>query len=897
MAQLKDIRMDPLNGYLDTRSQSGTIDQAGFRLIMNMDGRESASYCRLGGWRKLGYDQECFLNQDLHDQMLCGQVYSLPQSYEVSGSTRFLGLAYGGCTTTIVPAYAQTTSLGEYCGYAEDSGFPTFTVTDIPFIGDQFIGFPYYEGPSPCTNSTNKVTWTLTMRSNAASWTAEKLSATVVWWSDAYGGEGTQTVEVPDASPVIQTIPLEFCIPSDAVNVRVISSIGIVHVALANTEVECDAAPVECDCTTGEPYHYRLSTYELNIRREFAENIIVECDGEGTPVYSTTPGSNVDYCKDIFLLGRQCREAITLLHSFRSVSGRRRLIAGTMSRLYVNNETGGNWRILADGLGGSCHDPSDCTCSPKRFTSAQLGNTVIFCNGIDPVLVWQSDEAPNGCYGWSADYLMDLLALNISTAEVCGVYQGFLFIGDVTADGERIPSRLHWCDYNNPLHWAPGFESLAGFHDFGQGETILVVKPIGGKIRIYTDRAIYDGTIVADDRLFSFQEVYRGERIPVYRHGFVNGGDFHMFMGEDTIYIMSEYDREPTPFEWCHLASGAVFRGLPSSWITAIDELDAFPPINDRNCNNIVGGWDGLNEAAWFSWPTGDDQCPSQSLILWPKRRKASLVDHGFTAFVTHQPDQDLQVRDFLASYGLCDPATGRLEKESVFCSEDYTPVNYPYLRNATEDPDLPMEPDSFFAQLCNICIEDICQTCDVPSTFIMACAEGQNLVEFTRDSYVREVYIEGESGPCVIPDPPPLPVIPTPGPDPDPEPDPEYVAPIYDPENEAGDPTASEPCELFEQVMYSNYVYGLIPGVDPNSEIPQAWAQCHEALLLSEVQQTWPHATRIGSFKWVYVATPANRRSANAKVGAGDCDSASGLNDVTVFFGGYVTLAAVFCV
>jgi hypothetical protein len=186
-----------------------------------------------------------------------------------------------------------------------------------------------------------------------------------------------------------------------------------------------------------------------------------------------------------------------------------------------------------------------------------------------------------------------------------------------------------------------------------------------------------------------------------------------------------------------------------------------------------------------------------------------------------------------------------------------------------------------------------------------MACAEGKNIVEFTPDAYVREVYIEQSSTPCVLPPEPPLPppppappppIIPDPEPEPDPEPDPEYPYPDWDAENVGGDPVADGPCEGFQFVMASNYVYGILPDVDPNSVIPTSWIDCHKQLLESEVLGTFgASAVRNGPYKWVAVSTPALKRSANVKIGAGDCDALSGLNDSPTF-GTYVTLAAPYC-
>jgi hypothetical protein len=608
--QPRDQRLDPLNGYMDTRSPAGTRDPSVFRLVVNMDGSEAISYCRLGGWRRLSYQDSCYLNQDLHDQMLCGQTYSLNDSYTVEGYTVFLGTTYGSCQATTVPGYTLVQGVGDYCGYAPYAPFPQQQVIGSPFICNQFIGWPYYTAPTPLTNGTGKNTWEVEARTNPSSWENGKLLVTLSWWSDSYG-PGEETQEIPNQSPDILTHVFEFCIPQDAVNVQVALSFGDILDGPTDTTVECEPAPTEWPCVTEGPDFYRLSTYSLCTAEEIPGYTQITCDGTANPIYQDFPKEQIDYCRGMFLLGRQCREAITLLYSFKSRSGSRRLIAGTMSRLYVNNERGGNWRILADNLGGACHKDEDCECSPKRCTVAQLGDIVIFTNGIDPVLVWTHDEGPEGCFNWSADYLPDLLALNITTARVCGAYQGFLFIGDVTADNERLSSRLHWCDFNNPLHWAPGGESLAGFQDFGRGETILSIQPIGGKIRVYTDKAVYDGIIVADSRLFSFQEVYRGDRVPIFRHSLVNTGEAHYFLGENAVFRMAEYDREPTPFDWMNLSAGPSMLGWTTDSLRGCRALPVTLQSTRRTVSTSSAGSTRSTTRSGSRGPPGTTSAPT----------------------------------------------------------------------------------------------------------------------------------------------------------------------------------------------------------------------------------------------------------------------------------------------
>lgn len=459
------------------------------------------------------------------------------------------------------------------------------------------------------------------------------------------------------------------------------------------------------------------------------------------PVYSTLPAVTEIYCgSTVYTLGRQCKEAITLLHSFQNANKKRKLIAATKSRIYVSDESGGNWRLIADGLGGACHTATDCTCSPIKFSAATLGQTILFANGVDYILSWEFETGPDGCSSWSAEYVQDLLALNVDSAEIVQTWNGFAFLAGVRADGEYLPGRLYWSDYNDALSWSPGGESLAGFHDFGAGERILRVEPIGGRLRVYTSQAIYDLTTSAnEDLVFNVQEIYRGPHVPIYRWSLVNTGSAHVYMSESRVFVLAEYDREPTSFEWIHRATGAIYDGVPTSWLTSFDGLEAFGGVERDNCEQAVGGYDPVRRAIWFSWPTQGSTCPNMSMVLWPGTRKASLFDHGFTAFCSHRPDLGETVRDFLARTGLCDPTGDLVAKEAAPCDDSFTDGGYDYLWNETEDPDLPMGNNAYFEVLCGTCVEDLCQDCDTDVRFIMASAEDKALKEYA-EVYYREM-------------------------------------------------------------------------------------------------------------------------------------------------------------
>lgn len=748
----------PLNGGLDTRSPSGRVQFTDFRLILNMDGSEQRGYCRMGGWQPYLKDSELgFKNQDLHDQMSGGQYYHRSYAYSYTSPATITGYHYSLFFPEVsVGGYTLPgPTIGPFCGYALDVPYLFADAVNDWNISDWFAGSPYNYvldaqcvgdgdgGPGTPPGSGDWVQWTVSVRSTAFTANRSHLVAAELAWDSVLFGSDDVTQTAPDG-PAVSTHVFTFCVPPDATNVRVISFAGnlldgptkTATVCLAAATENHPAAPcVDSNCYIGS-YYYLTYTYGYD-----GYTIPAYSGGDTIPVYADAVKTTEEGCyPELYYLQSVCREAITGLFPLDSVGGRRRLVATTRSRIYVNDDRNGNWRILADGLGGGCAKDDDCTCSSKRFRIAALGNTVLFTNGVDPVLAWEFDAKPAGCFFWSADYVAQLRQLSIDSAEVVQSWNGFAFIGNVSENGDKFASRFYWSDYNDPMSWIPGGNSLAGFHDFGNGERILAMEPIGGRLRIFTDKAIYDCILVRDvQQVFSIQEIYRGPNVLRYAFALVNTGDTLVWMGESSLYVMAEYDRTPQRIEWIHQASGVIYDGVRAEWVEKFDGLPVFGGVNKNQCNQAVGGWDSMRQAIWFSWPTDDNVCPNMSLVLWPRYAKASIVDQGFTAFANYRPDFRQSIRDFLWTRGFCEALDLLLDKEGVpysYGGGEY----YQYLFNEQESTAYPMDPNSAIASLCGVCLYDICESCDVDVRFLMASAVDKTIKEFTPDQCVREM-------------------------------------------------------------------------------------------------------------------------------------------------------------
>lgn len=457
-----------------------------------------------------------------------------------------------------------------------------------------------------------------------------------------------------------------------------------------------------------------------------------------------------DTYTDLCGLNQTCAEPISHLAAAGSDESYRTLIAATRTAIYSSNDYTGNWRILADGLGGGYDEESCGDCSNRRFRSAQLGNYVLFTNNFDPVLAWRYGDGPTGLNLWSAQYVEDLLIVGITKARCISEFNGFIFIGNVDIEGQHKGSRIYWSDYNDPLSWIPHDQSLASYQEFGLGEKVLRIEPLGKFLMVYTDKALYQGLFVGGDLVFQFNPVPTDSPL-VYEHSLVNLGKAHIYASHNGIYVVTPSDPRPSRYEWMHKADGAVFSGVGDNILGGFPGLDAFDPVNQEACDNFVGGYDQINEEVWFSWPTGDNNCPNMSLVLNLRYNAADLVDKGFTAFVNYKPDYRPTVRDWLDTEGACPTAVSSFIKEGLPL-DDYTGDSPAYLWNPNEDPTEPIHEDSWCAQLGSTTVDDLCDGCDSSPLFLMADADDFTIKEsnheiFYRESFNREDETYSQSG------------------------------------------------------------------------------------------------------------------------------------------------------
>jgi hypothetical protein len=182
-----------------------------------------------------------------------------------------------------------------------------------------------------------------------------------------------------------------------------------------------------------------------------------------------------------------------------------------------------------------------------------------------------------------------------------------------------------------------------------------------------------------------------------------------------------------------------IFNGVPAEWLDTFSGMTSLGTVNKSACEQVVGGYDSGRKTAWISWPTDNRICNNVSLCLFLDYGKASLVDNGFSAFCNHRPDYATTLRDWLVDSGTCSHDELLVSKEGESYSGGYLDDPPAYIRNETEDPDLPAHADSFCTRVSGQELKDFCRSCEAESTFVMADAADWILKELDDDLYQRE--------------------------------------------------------------------------------------------------------------------------------------------------------------
>lgn len=489
-------------------------------------------------------------------------------------------------------------------------------------------------------------------------------------------------------------------------------------------------------CNTGYPFYYEYSHLYTSCPEELPDTPIAGYPyGTRFPLYNPLFDYEYEYCGNELFNRAGCREAVTHLQEI-VTTGARKLIAGTMSRLYELNQSSGNWRVLVDGMGSPGYTAAQCGCNDVRSMTAVLGSYLIHTNNFDQPGIYLLGEESAACNLNSVQPITDLIALGITRAGGVVTWKGFTIFYDITEDGERQGGTVLWSDLEDPYAYIEGDTSFAGRATVAIGATILNAAPLGNWLILYTDKGIIRVTLVGGDDVFNFEDIYKGGNAMKYKFSLINIGDAHLYLGESDIYLFTQFDTRPINALWITKAAGMIFNG--------ISEDDAsYAPINADACNLVTGGWNEETKEAFLSWPTGAGICPNVTLRLNTKFNTADFIDHGFTAFLTFRKDDRPTVGEWMEDMGICPRgskvATGL--KDGDVCDVGAVVANAPiYIRNETEDPDLPVHADSLCARLAGMSLDDFCEDCASATTFIAASATDFTLKQLEDDVGFRQM-------------------------------------------------------------------------------------------------------------------------------------------------------------
>lgn len=494
-------------------------------------------------------------------------------------------------------------------------------------------------------------------------------------------------------------------------------------------------------CNTGDPWFYLYSYLYTSCPIVSGGDIVAGYPyGVGISSYSPSQTYVYDYCGALRRFGPGCREAITSLHEIVTETSRK-IYAGTLSRIYELNQSTGNWRIIGDFFGSSIYSAAQCGCNHVRFSMDSIGEYLIATNDFDYPMSYLMGAETSGCDQGSIHPISDLVALGITTASGVVCWKGFTFFFNITENGSRRSDKIVWSDYQDPESFIESDTSFAGSAIPIVGASILAAAPLGEWLQLYTTRGVVRVSLIGGDDVFSFNTIYdapEGSDCIAFRYSLVNTGEMHVYAGVNDLFAFTQYDTRPIRVAWITRACGLMFNG--------IEEDDAmYEPVNRDACNMVTGGYNSKTHEIYMSWATGENTCPNVTLRLNTTYRASDIIDHGFTAFLEHKPDLRLTVGKWIEDLGICSrgQAVGIDPKEGSTC-QDLPEVDNPptSIRNETEDPNLPVDPDSLCARLSGKTMEDFCVACESDTKFVMASAGDFCLKEASEDHYYREMLI-----------------------------------------------------------------------------------------------------------------------------------------------------------
>ena len=299
--------------------------------------------------------------------------------------------------------------------------------------------------------------------------------------------------------------------------------------------------------------------------------------------------------------------SVRTLFSWSQAWGNRILLAGSTAGVHRWSPGSGVWSAIA----GVPALESD-----ERRSFAAVGDTCIFAGGLGGSVAETITSYTVGNVGVST--IADLTTIGLSAANLAVEWRGVIFLMDVVMEGSRVGHRIVWSDFNAPLSYVPGVDSIAGFQDLDPGEIILGAAISGDSLYLFTDRSIWRVVATGDDEVYRFQQVYRsatGHRClwGPYTLDVLPDGNV-IYLGDNgRVYVYSPYQASPEEPEWTKVGTPDLKRRLSSCRLFA-----------GKVCDN------GATLEYLISYPEAEtDTAPTATYAIDFERLCVSRIDHG----------------------------------------------------------------------------------------------------------------------------------------------------------------------------------------------------------------------------------------------------------------------------
>lgn len=270
------------------------------------------------------------------------------------------------------------------------------------------------------------------------------------------------------------------------------------------------------------------------------------------------------------------------------------------------------------------------TQAENRWYWTTFGNIVIASNGNSVLQAYTM--------GTSTDFA-DLSA-TAPVAKYVATVRGFVMAGNINGYSNRV----QWGPLENPAGvWTPSINTQADYQDlYGDVQAGQVTQVVGGEYAtIFMENAIFKGTYVGGDLIFTFDQVVRGNGTTA--PGSVQSyGEMTFFLGNDGFYMLSPAGLQP------------IGEGINRTFLNEVYEPEYW---------RISSAIDPRNSLYIVAYPTSGSVLNKFLVYNW-QANKWSTVEAGDmeTLFTFYSEAYTLETIDALIG----DPDTGAYADVSV---------------------------------------------------------------------------------------------------------------------------------------------------------------------------------------------------------------------------------------